>query len=244
MKTFIQTRSALKRPTRMVARKSAFSSLLRACASGLLVFFLRVIPSVAAKLIYRLKVEGAELVPATGPALLVCNHVSFVDWLIICAALRRRVRFVMDYEWFHHPLLHPFVSRLGMIPIAKAKENPSALRSALHLTRRALGNGDLVCLFPEGRLTPDGKLLPFQRGLERILADSPVPVVPMAITNMWGSLFSRERGRAFFKVPKRFRSRIALRIGVPVAPHAASALILRERVEDLHGSTLSHLLET
>jgi 1-acyl-sn-glycerol-3-phosphate acyltransferase len=169
--------------------------------------------------IYRLRVEGREHLPETGPAVLVCNHVSYVDALVIMAVCRRPIRFVMDHRIARWPLLS-YVFRHGRaIPIAPARADAELQKAAFDEVARALAEGDLVGIFPEGGLSPDGTLARFQPGVCRIVERSPVPVIPMALGGLWGSLFSRHP-EAGLKAPwKRGLLRpITLRIGAPIPP--------------------------
>jgi hypothetical protein len=161
----------------------------------------------------------------------VCNHVSFVDALIITAACRRPIRFVMDHNIFRVPVLN-FIFKTGRtIPIASARENPQLLEKAYDEIAAALAAGDLVCIFPEGRITDTGELYPFRNGITRIIERTPVPVVPLALRGLWGSFFSRKGGRAMTR-PSRlmpFR-KIGLVAGVPVAPQDVTPQGMQARV--------------
>jgi 1-acyl-sn-glycerol-3-phosphate acyltransferase len=186
--------------------------------------------------VYRLEKTGLERVPDEGPALVVANHVSFVDALVIAAAVRRPVRFVMDHRIFGLPVLS-FVFRTGKaIPIASSKEDPQMMERAFAEVAKALGEGDLVCIFPEGRITDTGELYPFRPGLKRILEETPVPVIPVALRGLWGSFFSRMGGAAMSK-PWRMRpfARIGLTVGEPVPAAAATPEALQARVAELRG---------
>jgi len=197
-------------------------------------FFLRFVIWILANVMYRLRVVGDTAIPKKGPAVLVCNHVSFIDWVIIAAGVQRPVRFIMDHSfargWFTRFLL----KQGKVILIAPMKEDPELLRSAFVKVAEELRNEQLICLFPEGQITHDGELNPFRPGVEKIIRDTPVPVIPMALRGMWGSFFSRERGRAIFKTPKRFWSRVELKIGEPVPVDHVSAQFLFEKVSDLN----------
>jgi 1-acyl-sn-glycerol-3-phosphate acyltransferase len=185
--------------------------------------------------VYRLGKRGLEHVPADGPAVLVCNHVSFVDALVIAAACRRPVRFVMDHHIFRLPVLR-FVFRTGRaIPIAPRKEDPGLMEAAFDEVARALEAGELVCIFPEGRITGTGALNPFRPGIERIVRRTPVPVVPMALRGLWGSFFSRRDGPAMRRPFRRFWSRIELVCGRALAPAEATAEALEAAVLGLRG---------
>lgn len=186
--------------------------------------------------VYRLEKRGLENIPDEGAALIVCNHVSFVDALIIVAASRRPIRFVMDHQIFRMPVLS-FIFRTGrMIPIAPRKENPLLLERAYEEIDAALRAGDLVGIFPEGRITDTGDLYPFKPGVTRILARTPVPVVPLALRGLWGSFFSRIDGRAMSR-PARLRPwrKVALVGGDVVAPPQATPEFLQQTVHALRG---------
>lgn len=185
---------------------------------------------------YRLKVTGESNIPETGPALLVCNHVTFVDWLFLGGAVRRPVRFVMYAGFAKHPITRALVADAKVIPIASAKEDPEALQRAMDQIAHELEAGELVCIFPEGKLTDTGEIEPFRTGVERILARSPVPVVPMALRGLWGSFFSKYDGKAFDKPFRRgMWSRVELVVGTAVPPGEASAAGLQEQVAALRG---------
>jgi 1-acyl-sn-glycerol-3-phosphate acyltransferase len=186
--------------------------------------------------VYRLEKSGLERIPDEGGALIVANHVSFVDALIIAAAVRRPVRFVMDHRIFGTPVLN-FVFRTGKaIPIASSREDPQMMERAFAEVAAALRAGDVVCIFPEGRITDTGEMYPFRPGLTRILAETPVPVVPVALRGLWGSFFSREGGAAMRR-PWRMRpfAKIGLAVGELVPAATATPAALQERVAELRG---------
>jgi 1-acyl-sn-glycerol-3-phosphate acyltransferase len=186
--------------------------------------------------VYRLEKGGLENIPEQGPALLVCNHVSFVDALIIAGACRRPVRFVMDHNIFRVPVLN-FIFRTGRaIPIASARDNPELLEKAYEEIARGLGAGDVICLFPEGRITDTGEIYPFRPGIKRIIERTPVPVVPLALRGLWGSFFSRKGGPAMTRPFRRgVFSRIGLVAGVPVPPQQVTPEGMQEQVLALRG---------
>ncbi|MDH3436282.1 MAG: MFS transporter [Betaproteobacteria bacterium] len=186
--------------------------------------------------VYRLDKTGLEHVPEEGGAVLVCNHVSFVDALIIAAACRRPVRFVMDHRYFRMPILN-FVFRTGRaIPIASAREDPELLERAYDEIARALEHGDLIGIFPEGRLTDTGEMSPFRPGIKRIVERTQVPVVPMALRGLWGSFFSRMGGSALTRPFRRGAfSKIALVAGPVVPPYVATPEGLQQKVLALRG---------
>jgi 1-acyl-sn-glycerol-3-phosphate acyltransferase len=161
-----------------------------------------------------------------------------MDALIIGGCVRRPVRFVMYYKIFHIPVLRFIFRTAKAIPIAGRKENPVLLERAFDEVDRALAGGELVCIFPEGGLTRDGTIDTFRPGVEQILARRAVPVIPLALRGLWGSVFSRRDsalGRS--RLPRRFRSRIGLAAGIPLPADAASAPALEERVRELRGDS-------
>ncbi|MBK9595614.1 MAG: MFS transporter [Rhodocyclales bacterium] len=199
-------------------------------------FLMRFIVWLLIHSVYRLKKEGIEHIPEEGAAVIVCNHVSFVDALIIAAACPRPIRFVMDHRIFKLPIIN-FVFREGRaIPIASAKEDPALLEKAYEEVANALEAGDLVGIFPEGRITDTGELYPFRKGITRIVARTPVPVVPMALKGLWGSFFSRKDGPAMTRPLRRgLFSKVSLAVAAPVAPAAATPEALQEIVAGLRG---------
>ena len=198
-------------------------------------FLMRFIVWMLVHTVYRVDKQGLERIPEEGPAVLVCNHVSLADALVIGGCVRRPVRFVMYHKIFKLPVLNFVFRTAGAIPIAPAKEDAKMLEQAYERMADALEGGDLLCIFPEGQISEDGRLQPFRPGIERILKHNPVPVVPMALRGLWGSFFSRHGGPAMRKWPTRFWSKIALVAGAPVPPEAVTADGLRERVRELRG---------
>jgi 1-acyl-sn-glycerol-3-phosphate acyltransferase len=199
-------------------------------------FTLRFWAWVVARFLYRVRVKGHEHIPSEGPALLVSNHVSYVDWLVIAASIKRPIRFVMHHKFSNVFLLKYLMRQAHVIPIAGEKENGEIFRAAFKHVNESLKAGELVCIFPEGTLTKDGEVAPFKKGLEHILATNPVPVIPLALNGLWGSFFSHRQGRVmrqFSLIPKRIWSRIQLSVGRPVPANAARAEALRGHVLDL-----------
>jgi hypothetical protein len=166
---------------------------------------------------YDLEIEGRENVPAGG-ALVIANHSAFHDWLFVGVAMPRRVRFVMHQHHFRYPLLRAFFTASRVIPIAPSKEDGAALARAMDAIDAALGNGELVMIFPEGTMTSNGELSPFRPGLERIVAKRPVPIVPVGVTGLWGSWFSRAAGAPMHGAPHWTRRQVRIRIGAPLTP--------------------------
>ena len=199
-------------------------------------FLMRFLSWVLVNTLYRIKVRGLELIPETGPVLIVCNHVSFMDPLVIGGSVRRPVRFVMDHNIFKIPVLSFMFRTARAIPIAPAHEDKDALRKAFDQIDAELADGEVVCIFPEGKLTKHGELNEFKKGVEKILERRPVPVVPMALRGLYGSFFSRHEGKApMSKPPRRFWSRIEVVVTAPVHGDDASATGLQKIVAGLRG---------
>ena len=199
-------------------------------------FILRFVTWLLTRTLYRVRADGLQHVPEEGPALLVCNHVSYVDALLLMANLRRPVRFVMYYRIFDVPGLRFLFSTAKAIPVAGQKEDPAVLQQAYDAIDAALADGELVCIFPEGALTRDGAVAPFRGGVEKILARRPVPVLPMALRGLWGSMWSRrDSALRRARLPRRFRARVELVVDAPVPPERASAATLEARVRELRG---------
>jgi 1-acyl-sn-glycerol-3-phosphate acyltransferase len=181
---------------------------------------------------YRVKHQGLEQIPDEGAALLVCNHVSFVDALLIIGSVRRPIRFVMYYKIFQLPVLNFIFRTAGAIPIAGRGEDLAIYESAFARVAQYLAEGELVCIFPEGKLTSDGEIDLFKGGVNTILKQSPVPVIPLALQGLWGSFFSRDPNKGLFK---RFWSRVTLVVGPAIPAQEALPGRLRERVSELRG---------
>lgn len=193
-------------------------------------FLIRLLVWMLTHTMYRVKHHGMEHIPDEGPCMLVCNHVSYVDALLLAGAIRRPVRFVMFKPIYDMPLLN-YIFRTGKtIPIDSKARNPAIYERAFVRIREELEAGEVVCIFPEGKLTDDGEVAEFRAGIEKIVADYPVPVVPMALSGLWGSFFSHKGGKALTRLPRRFWSRIKLAVGDAVAPEQVRADDLRERV--------------
>ncbi|MBX2799654.1 MAG: MFS transporter [Myxococcales bacterium] len=183
--------------------------------------------------VYRLAVQGEERIPADGPCLIVCNHVTFIDWFVIMAAVRRQLRFVVYHKYAQMPLISFFFRQNRVIPIAGKSEDPALLEQAMSQIDEALQQGWAVLIFPEGGLTSDGDLLPFRKGIEHILQRTPVPVIPMALTGLWGSFFSRKDGSAFRRPFRRVWSRIWVTVGEAMEPSDVTAERAQEAVRAL-----------
>ncbi|WP_073521774.1 MFS transporter [Pseudomonas fluorescens] len=182
---------------------------------------------------YRVEHRNLQAIPDEGAALLVCNHVSFVDALLIGGAVRRPIRFVMYYKIYRLPVLNFIFRTAGAIPIAGRHEDIQIYEQAFARIAQYLKDGELVCIFPEGKLTADGEMNEFRGGVTRILEETPVPVIPMALQGLWGSFFSRDPNKGLFH---RIWSRVVLVAGEPVALEAATPVQLQAVVGGLRGS--------
>jgi acyl-[acyl-carrier-protein]-phospholipid O-acyltransferase/long-chain-fatty-acid--[acyl-carrier-protein] ligase len=180
--------------------------------------------------LYRVRVEGHEHVPAEGGALLVCNHVSLVDGMLVAASLPREPRFLMYTPFFKVPVLGWFAKRMGVIPVSSG-DSPEEKRDSLKAASAAAAGGDLVCIFAEGAVTRSGAMLGFARGLERIAGEAGVPIVPIALDRLWGSLFSFESGKVLFKRPQRIPYPVDMLIGEAL-PHDSAAWEVRNAVAE------------
>ena len=203
-------------------------------------YLLRFVAWVLSRLVYRFKVQGDENLPVQGAAVLACNHVSFVDAVLLMAASPRPIYFVMDYRIFRVPVLGWLFRLAKAIPVAPYKEDPKTYEAAFERAAQVLREGDLLAIFPEGGITRDGQLQPFKGGIVKILdracADGlDVPVIPMALTNLWGSYFSRiEQGGAMVRPFRRgMFNRVGLNVGAPVAADQAQPETLQARVAGL-----------
>jgi 1-acyl-sn-glycerol-3-phosphate acyltransferase len=203
-------------------------------------YLLRFVAWVATHLVYRFRVQGEEHIPVAGPAVLACNHVSFVDPVLMMAASPRPIYFVMDHRIFRQPVLGWLFRLAKAIPIAPQKEDPAVYEAAFRRAAQVLRDGDLLAIFPEGALTRDGDLQEFKAGIMKVLALARAdgiepPVVPMALTNLWGSFFSRvEQGGAMVRPFRRgMFSRVGLNVGTPMTPAQAEPAMLKARVAKL-----------
>jgi 1-acyl-sn-glycerol-3-phosphate acyltransferase len=203
-------------------------------------FLLRFVCWLLVHTLYRLVKRGKHF-PESGAALIVSNHVSFVDALVISAACRRPIRFIMDNAIFQAPIIRTLAVGMKAIPITSAKEDAAVFERAFELAGAALRGGELVCIFPEGRLTANGAIAAFRPGLSRILARDPVPVIPIAIAGLWGSMFSRQGRRLWQRLPRKLWHRVIVDVGDPVQPERATPEELRERVAALYGESMPAL---
>ncbi|MGK0475277.1 MAG: 1-acyl-sn-glycerol-3-phosphate acyltransferase [Oleispira sp.] len=183
--------------------------------------------------LYRVQHKGLDNIPETGAAILVCNHVSFVDAMLIGGTYHRPIRFVMDRSIAEMKGLKTFFKIAKTIPICSPKADIDVYENAFKRIKEELASGEIICIFPEGKLTTDGEVDTFKAGIERILKESPVPVVPMALGGLWGSIFSHKDGHALTKRPRRFWSKVTLTAGPLQSSETASAASLEEEVKKL-----------
>ncbi|ROQ28513.1 MFS transporter [Gallaecimonas pentaromativorans] len=187
---------------------------------------------------YRVKSQGLAQIPKEGPALLVCNHVSFVDALLLAGSCRRPVRFVMDKSIYQLPVLNWLFKVAKTIPICSQKQDPDTYQRAFERIDAELAAGEVVCIFPEGKLTRDGNINSFRPGVEKILEQRPVPVVPMALKGLWGSFFSHQGKGAFKPGRGRFWSKIAIVAGPALDGAHTDAAELEAQVRGLRGEQM------
>ncbi len=195
------------------------------------VAFVRLLNWIITHTIYRLSLDNIENVPKEGGALLVCNHVSYIDALVIAGSLRRPVRFIMFKQIYNIPFIHQICKILKVIPI-DYRGGPKEIMRALVDARRAIENGELVCIFPEGVLTRTGNMLAFNRGFEKIMQGVAAPIIPMYLDNIWGSIFSFNEGRYFWKLPKTIPYPITVVFGKPL-PADSKTYQVRIAVQEL-----------
>jgi 1-acyl-sn-glycerol-3-phosphate acyltransferase len=198
-------------------------------------FLLRFVAWMLVHFIYRLEKRGTDNIPQEGAALLICNHVGFADALVISAACPRPIRFIMESSIFKIPVLSTLFRGMKAIPVAPAKQDPAVYERAFQIVASELRDGNLVCIFPEGRLTSNGEIGEFRAGMMRILTETPVPVVPMALSGLWDSMFSRKYPSVWQRWPRRFWAKLRLNVGAPVPPEQANIEELRRRVVELRG---------
>ncbi len=197
-------------------------------------YLLRFMAFMATRCIYRFQVLNEEHIPVKGAAILVCNHVSFIDPIVMAAASPRPIRFIMDHRVFGTPVLGTVFRLAKTIPIATQQDNPALYEQAFVTARQVLDEGELLCIFPEGAITRDGKLAEFKGGIMKILQSNPVPVIPMALHNLWGSFFSRISGKAMCCPFRRgVLNSVSLTVAPPLAPSAVSPAALQTQVQAL-----------
>jgi acyl-[acyl-carrier-protein]-phospholipid O-acyltransferase/long-chain-fatty-acid--[acyl-carrier-protein] ligase len=213
-----------------------WSAVATLAATGYVLYLLpdsllRLLLWIATHTLYRLDIEGRAHVPAKGGALLVPNHVSMADAAFLIASLDRPVRFLMFKGSYEHPLVKPFAKMLRVIPIA-SDQGPREMIHSLREATQALQNGELVCIFPEGQMTRIGQMLPFRRGMERVIKGVDVPIIPVNLDGVWGSIFSFAGGRFLWKLPRHIPYPVRVTFGEPLAATATSTEA-RRAVQDL-----------
>lgn len=199
-------------------------------------FLMRFIIWIIINLFYRIQTTGRENIPIKGPAVVVCNHISFMDALVLGGSIRRPVRFVMYYKIFQNPFLGFLFRNAKAIPIASANEDAKLLHDAFDRIDSELESGNIVCIFPEGAITQDGNIHEFRGGIEKIIERRPVPVIPVAISGLWGSWFSRKKSGGLRRIPGRLFARVDIRIGDSVPANQATAEGLQMLVRTLRGN--------
>ncbi|OVE80329.1 hypothetical protein BVY02_00560 [bacterium J17] len=219
---------------------SAFVFLLVAIASlASAVYSCKVMPEmllrcinwVMVRTLYRIKVVGAENIPKEGGALLVCNHVSYIDASLLMASFDRPVRYLMYRPIYEARFINPVAKALGVIPVA-GEDSAKAKVKSLATAKEAIENGQIVCIFAEGALTRIGNMLPFRKGLERIVKDTGAPIIPICLDQVWGSIFSYSKGRFFWKLPKEIPYRVSVLVGKAL-PSTTAAFKVREAIQEL-----------
>ncbi len=227
---------------------SASSIILAAgvATAGLTIWAVRIMPEAFIRMVlflvthtlYRLHIIGRDHVPDHGGALLVPNHVSFVDGLLLLASVDRPIRFIVDRQYYEHPLLNCVAQTMGAIPISSTG-TPREILSALREAGRFLDEGELVCIFPEGQITRTGNLLPFHQGFERILKGRETPVIPVHLDRVWGSIFSFIGGKFLTKRPERIPYPVTISYGAPL-PSTSTAAEVRNVVQELGEQAWAH----
>lgn len=191
----------------------------------------RKIAKIIVHITYRTYFTGFEKIPETGPGIIICNHITYMDGLIINAAVKRPIRFIIDRNIYMWPGVHHFMSLYKAIPIEPKKES---VAEAIRLAKESLEKGELVFIFPEGQLTYTGNLSRFRFGIEWLVKSYPAPVYPVALGGLWGSIFSRKYRKARFKmIPRNFRRKVFAVCGDPVPPEEATVSHLQKVVMDL-----------
>jgi acyl-[acyl-carrier-protein]-phospholipid O-acyltransferase/long-chain-fatty-acid--[acyl-carrier-protein] ligase len=211
-------------------------SVITAAATAYVLYLLpewfgRLILFFATRTIYRVRVIGRDNFPEKTGALLVCNHMSFVDVALLIAATDRPIRFLVFKGIYDHPYVKPLAQMMKAIPIS-SELHPREMLQSLHTASDALRNDEIVCIFAEGQITRTGQMLPFRRGLERIMKDVAVPIVPMNLDGVWGSIFSFERGRFLWKMPHHIPYHVTVSFGKPMPP-TSTAIAVRAAVQEL-----------
>jgi len=198
-------------------------------------FFLRLVSWLLVHSIYRVEKQELSNIPREGPALIVCNHVSFVDPALLLGVIPRPARFVMWYGFYDLPVVGNVFKWLKSIPIGNSRSRPELVDAAFDEIAQALENNEIVVIFPEGGITRNGELNKFQPGVDKIIKRTPVPVVPMAIRGMWGTWLSRKRGSAMKGLPNSFMKKLTVVAGEAVLPENVTRALMYEKVAKLRG---------
>ncbi len=199
---------------------------------------LRLVLWMATHSVYRIRVEGRDNIPENGGALFVANHMSLVDALLLLASTDRPIRFLIFKDIYDQPYIKPFAKMIGAIPIS-SQLRPRDMIHSLREASDAIRNNEIVCIFAEGQITRIGQLLPFRRGLERIMKNVDAPIVPVNLDGVWGSIFSYERGRFIWKMPRKIPYPVTVSFGKPMPP-TATAFEVREAVQELQSEAYLH----
>lgn len=218
------------------------ASSITACSTVYVLFLLpewfgRLILFFVTRTVYRVRVVGRENFPEKTGALLVCNHMSFVDAALLVAATDRPIRFIIYKGIYDHPIVRPLARMGKAIPIS-SEQHPREMLHSLKVATEALRNDEIVCIFAEGQITRTGQLLPFRRGLERIMKGVDVSIVPMNLDGVWGSIFSFERGRFLWKMPRKIPYAVTVSFGKPM-PSTSTAIEVRAAVQELHADAFA-----
>ena len=198
-------------------------------------FLMRFFAWILITVFYRVRPTGLENIPDSGPAVVVCNHVSFMDPVLLSGAIRRPMRFVMYYKIFEVPVLKFFFKAMKAIPIAGAREDEETMNAAFDIVDDELAAGNIVCIFPEGALTRDGEVQRFRPGIEKIIARRAVPVIPVSLGRLWGGWFSRRQDGTIRKIPGRLFAQVPIMVGPAVAAPEVSAPIMELLVRTQRG---------
>jgi acyl-[acyl-carrier-protein]-phospholipid O-acyltransferase/long-chain-fatty-acid--[acyl-carrier-protein] ligase len=187
--------------------------------------------------VYRIKVLGRDNFPDKTGALLVCNHMSFVDVLLLIASTDRPIRFLMYKGIYDNKFIKPFASAMNAIPLS-SEQRPREMIRSLRTASDALREDEIVCIFAEGQITRTGQLLPFRRGLERIMKGVDVPIIPVNLDGVWGSIFSFARGRFLWKMPRKIPYPVTVSFGQPMPPFS-TAIEVRRAVQELQAEAFT-----
>jgi acyl-[acyl-carrier-protein]-phospholipid O-acyltransferase/long-chain-fatty-acid--[acyl-carrier-protein] ligase len=232
---FVFTEYIHLEPRGVIVAASTITALSTAYVLYLLPeWFGRLILFFATRTVYRVHVIGRDNFPEKTGALLVCNHMSFVDVALLIAATDRPIRFLMFQGIYNHPYVKPLAKMVKAIPIS-SELRPREMLHSLRVASDALRNNEIVCIFAEGQITRTGQMLPFRRGLERIMKDVEVPIIPVNLDGVWGSIFSFERGRFLWKMPHHIPYHVTVSFGKPM-PHTSTAIELRAAVQELQAT--------